>query len=367
MRRVVAVLVVGALAGLGWSWWGGGSSRGPRAPVEEGGPTVGRTPRAPASPGLKEAPAGLYLTDAPGSAAFRFIDHAVLGIDWSELEPAPDDFTGPGWREIDAAMRDHPGFKFRLRIAAGRAAPEWVKELEGGCVSVSQPASGLAACVPRFWTDAYLDEYAELMVEVARRYDDDPRVLDVVNSACMTMWTEPFIRAGRDEGSNLRLFEAGLNEDSDKYCLRRSTREMVRAFERTRVSIATHLQWQIVTEEGVEPSWPKQRNMLNNLLALFGDELVIQNNGLGGDEGCVREQSPVDATEMWCWLAAIPYPKGFQTEGDRKLESSGFVVQDAIRRALGMGACFVEHNGFGDSASVARVLDTKLKANCLPG
>lgn len=366
MRRILAVLAVAALAGLGWSWLGSGRTGGPGAPGDAG-PTVGRTPRPTSSPGLKDAPAGLYLTEAPESATFGFIDHAVIGIDWSELEPAADDFGGPGWRRIDETLRDHPGFRFRLRIAAGRGAPEWLKDVEGGCVDVTQPASGLTACVPRFWTDAYLDEYAELMAEVARRYDDEPRILDVVNSACMTMWTEPFIRAGRDEASNLRLFEAGLNEDSDRYCLRRSTRVMVRAFERTRTSIATHLQWQIVTADGVEPSWPKQRNMLNNLLAAFGEEIVIQNNGLGGDEGCTREESPVDATEMWCWLAAIRYPKGFQTEGDRKLEASGFVVQDAIRRALGMGACFVEHNAFGDSASAARVLDTRLKANCPPG
>ena len=361
MRRVAVLVLVAALAVAAAAWWGGsdGDGRADEAPR-----SVGVAPGPPSSQELKELPVGLYLTQGPARGDLGFIDHAVIGVHWSELEPSDDDFTGAAWGQIERALRDHPAYRFRLRVGAGRFAPEWVKALEGGCVDVSQPASGLVACVPRFWTNAYLDEYIELMAEVARRYDDEPRLLDVVNSACTTMWAEPFIRAGDDGGSNARLWEAGLNESSDRLCLRRSTRAMARLFERTRISLATHLQWQIVTAEGLDPSWAKQRNLLNNLLDLFGEELVIQNNGLGGDEGCARRESVEDATDMWCWIAALPYPKGFQTEGDRKLASEGHDVLDAVRRALGMGACFVEHNAFGDQPGVARALDARLARNC---
>ena len=76
--------------------------------------------------------------------------------------------------------------------------------------------------------------------------------------------------------------------------------------------------------------------------------------------------SPADAASMWCWMTSLPPPKGFQTEGDRRLASKSFAVDDAIRRAVGMEACFVEHNQFGDDAALAAEFDRQLKTNC-PG
>jgi hypothetical protein len=307
---------------------------------------------------LKPSPAGLYWVGGP-QRSLPFIDHAVISSEWENLEPRDEDFSGPGWEAIDSALEAYPDYSFRLRIAMGQRAPDWVKAIDGGCVGITHPASGTRACVPRFWTDAYLDEYEEIMAEIARRYDTDDQILDVVNSACMTIYAEPFIRAGSDEGSNRRLWAAGLNEATDRHCLERSTQDMAGVFEHTRISLATHLQWQIVVGDGIEPSWEKERALLENLRAELGDQLVVQNNGLGGDDGCEN-----GAADMWCWLSEIPAPKGMQTEGDQKLELDGFVVDDAIVQALELGACFVEHNHFGDNPSRAREFDAQLKANC---
>ena len=307
---------------------------------------------------LKPPPAGLYWVDGP-EEYWSFIDHAVIGDDWASLEPKRDDFSGPGWKAIDEALEAFPEYSYRLRIFMGRDAPGWVKDIGGGCIDVNQPASGISACVPRFWTEEYLDEYEELMAEIARRYDDEPQILDIVNSACTTIWAEPFIRAGDDEESNRRLWESGLNEESDSYCLTRSTEDMAALFEETRISLATHLTWQIVVSDGIEPSWGKQRLLLDALRAYLGEQLIIQNNGLGGDEGCEE-----GAEDMWCWLSSIAPPKGMQTEGDAKLALDGYTVEDAIVRASELGGCFVEHNQFGTDPSIARRLDSMLKANC---
>jgi hypothetical protein len=320
--------------------------------------------------GLKPMGVGLYYLGEPRQR-LPFIDHAVVGGGWADFEPRPGDFSGPGWERVDAALRDYPTYKFRLRIMAGREAPEWVKQLSGGCVPVVQPHNQIRSCVPRFWTDAYLRAYQRLMAEVARRYDAEPRVLDVVNAACTTTWAEPFIRSGANRSSNLMLWEAGLNERSDRHCFERSMQTMDRSFRSTRISLATHTKWQLIVGPGAErvgmrPSWPKERELLNELRAQYGAKLVIQNNGLGGSEGCTGRESLTDATSMWCWLAALPPPKGFQTEGDRRLASKGFTVDHAIRRAVSMRGCFVEHNQFGDDAGLAADLDRRLKANC-PG
>jgi hypothetical protein len=312
----------------------------------------------PRNTDLKPMAAGLHWVGGP-QRSFPFIDHAVISGEWKNLEPRDDDFKGAGWDEIDAALKAYPNYRFRLRIAMGQHAPDWVKSIGGHCIGITHPASATSACVPRFWTDTYLDEYAELMSEVARRYDNEPQILDVVNSACMTIYAEPFIRAGNDEGSNRRLWAAGLNEETDRHCLERSTHDMARSFKHTRISLATHVRWQIVAPDGIDPSWEKERVLLEDLRAALGEQLVIQNNGLGGDDGC----DPGGA-EMWCWLSELSPPKGMQTEGDNKLEVDGSSVDDAILQALKLGACFVEHNHFGDDPSRARALDAQLKANC---
>lgn len=50
-----------------------------------------------------------------------------------------------------------------------------------------------------------------------------------------------------------------------------------RAFCRTRISLATHQQWQIVVDpaidsDGIEPSWKKERELLEDFLATYGCE-----------------------------------------------------------------------------------------------
>ncbi len=371
-----AWLIVAALAACG------PSEQSPDVPPSGTAPG----PRTPEG-NLKEMGKGLYLKEVLPPAGMEFIDHVVITGDWTEFEPRDQDFTGPGWTRL-AAMLDHPEMKVRLRIQAGRGAPPFVKGLGGPPVSgdgvdcseeggvaiersdtgageIPQPVS--QGCVPYFWTDPVLGQYEQLMNEVSRRYESNPRLLDVVDSACMIFFAEPFIRAGRSGSTNERLFNAGLNEQTDEACLRRSVEIHDQAFATTRVSLATHTAWQIVSDpdevrNGVTVSWERQRELLNDLRRIYGAKLVVQNNGLGGNEGCRRDDEP-DGSHF-CWLVNAEPPKGFQTEGDNRLTSRGFSVLDAVDQAVGMGACFVEHNQFGDDPRRAEVYDRRLKDNC---
>lgn len=294
----------------------------------------------------------------------------MIGGAWADFEPRPGVFKGPGWDRVTAALRNQPDYKFRLRILAGLDAPDWVKRLDGGCIHIEEPANQIPACVPRFWTNAYMQAYKGLMAEVARRYDREPRILDVVNSACTTTWAEPFIRTGWNRSANLALWHAGLNHETDRRCFERSMQVMDRRFQTTRISLATHLVWQIVvgpnSPSGMSPSWQKERALLNQLRSRYGPKLVVQNNGLGGNEGCRPGEPLQSASSMWCWLASAPPPKGFQSEGPINLKASGSTIVDTVRRAIDMGGCFVEHNTFGDNPAEAAKLDRQLKANC-PG
>jgi len=368
-RSPIRVAAIGLGLGLLLAACTGPSEPEGRPPAPSSGP-VTSSPGRVGDDALKPVGAGLYYTGEP-QPDFDAIDHAVVGGPWADFEPRPGAFSGPGWDRVEAALRDRPADKLRLRIMAGRDAPDWAKRLGGSCVQVQAPNSQIPSCVPRFWTDAFLDAYGRLMAEVARRYDREPRILDVVNSACTTTWAEPFIRTGRNRAANLALWDAGLNQASDRRCFERSMELMDQAFRSTRISLATHQVWQLVvgpdgTPSGMRPSWPDERELLNELRSRYGAKLVVQNNGLGGNEGCRGVEPLASATSMWCWLATLPPPKGFQTEGNRKLEARGFVVDDAVRQAIDMRGCFVEHNEFGDDPATAAELDRQLKANC-PG
>lgn len=361
--------------------------------AEAGSKAPGRVPPAPPPAGsgpLKPIGAGLYLKDKVPSGPTAFIDHVVVDGDWSEFEPRDQLFEGPGWDRLDEVLAD-PRLKVRLRIQAGRGAPGFVKRLGGpersgdgvdcseeGGIAIAKgrtTSDGLAkeasrGCVPYFWTDPVLDQYAELMGEVARRYESEPRLLDVVDSACMTFFAEPFIRAGRSRSTNARLYEAGLNEDTDEACQRRSLEIHDRAFATTRVSLATHSVWQIVADpeevrNGVELSWERQRVLLDDLRRRYGGKLVVQNNGLGGNERCRPNDDPGES--HFCWLAEAAPPKGFQTEGGTRLRTRGYSPLDAAEQAIGMGACFVEHNRFDEDPERARDYDERLKSNCREG
>ena len=329
-------------------------------------------------PALKKLGRGLYVMGKP-PRRMSFINHMVVGGPWAAFEPHDQTFDGPGWERISSVLRRYPKVKLRIRILAGRGSPRFVKKLGGppisgpekdcsdeGGIAIVQPSNNIASCVPYFWEDSVLDQYEELMTEVARRFEGNDRVLDVVNSACMTNWAEPFIRSGNDLESNTRLWKAGLKEGTDRHCQQRSMEIHDRLFRTTRTSLAAHQQWQVIVDpasdaDGVAPSWSKEKELLDRFRDIYERKLVIQNNGLGAGEGC---SGGGESSELFCWMRGDAGLNGFQTEGDRKLERDGVTILDVVARGLRMGACFVEHNHFGRNRPRARKYDHRLKANC---
>jgi hypothetical protein len=312
-----------------------------------------------------------------------FIDHIVLNIPWADLESADQVFDGAGWQIIDQALADPRNFKLRLRITAGGSAPNWVKRL--GHAPVSAPTfdcsttGGIAiynkhddkwTCSAFFWTTPVLDEYEELMREVARRYEGNSRVLEVVNSACMTLYAEPFYRAHSDLGSNLRLFNAGLNANTDLACQERAMQIHNALFPSTRTSLAVN-PWDIVDgspDDGKLPasqSWLPVYDFVTRWKSIMGPRLVLQNNGLGEDDGCPTGATPT--TDHFCFLASVAPSKGFQTETWERLGGTPTGLYGAIGNGLSMGACFIElPSGFGVSdPATLQMYDSQLTANCM--
>jgi hypothetical protein len=150
---------------------------------------------------------------------------AVMNVGWSQLEPAPNSFSTAAIDEflgqVRAYNRRFPNaqLKVRLRIFGGASAPGWVKQLDGSPINVYHRDRGIT--VGHFWTDAYMRAWAGLQQALANKYDSEPLIAEVTNSACSTGTDEPFILP-RDATSLANLHAAGFNDAGYERCLSNS-------------------------------------------------------------------------------------------------------------------------------------------------
>ena len=371
--RVLPFIVAAVVLVAGLS-----ASTGGLVPSDE--PASGGALIAAGTPVLKPSAKGLMTRAGLPPAEATYIDNGVVHVYWRDLERTDQNFDFPGnaWGEVAAAKAR--GLKVRLRFYAGIHAPDFVKAMHplgkpfhlsepnpdgdpstndaidcsvtGGIAVYNEPFGG---CVPYFWTTPVLDQYQQLMQEVARRYDQTQagdHVLEVVASACSTVFAEPFYRAHRELRSNLRLWEAGLNETKDRACHTRAIEIHNATFLSTRTSLALN-PWDIVdgsTDDGVTrvDNWLKAESFATWARSLMGEKLVIQNNGLGEGDGCPNSLGGTGGGPHFCFISSLSQPKGFQTETFEKLgeftgcEQSKAGLYAAIENALAMKVSFVE-------------------------
>lgn len=273
------------------------------------------------------------------------VDCLFVNVGWNQLEPSPGNFNGPGWATINTALGLNPR-GVRLRLYAGIFAPSWLDNISGPSVFVDLPREGAGSGqVPRFWEDAYWPRYRSFMAEVARRYETNPRVRDVVVSGAMTVNAEPTIRAGDDTASNTRLWNAGLNETTDRAAQRNALDVHADLFPTTRFSFAPHTTWQVIdgTTDHMTLSWPKLRDLLNEFRDRYGKRLVVQNQGPGlAIPASIATTTRQAAGDLWEWLKADNGPLGYQ---------AGFKGDDpttVVNRCVNLTDCwFFENVGTG--------------------
>lgn len=325
---------------------------------------------------------------------FNFIDYVVVNVPWNMLECHTSSGVGSfyqtdgsdmlGWQQIDTVIRNPKVVGVRLRITAGIDAPDFVKQLghtpvsafghdcsikpdgSGGGIALRQPQTGDVQCTSFFWTSDAIEQYRQLMAEVARRYDSNTgnaaKVRDVVNSGCTTVYSESFFRAHDDSESNHLLSSAGLNTYSDHNCQDRTMSIHDNLFVRTRTMIAVD-PWDIITNVAPDyrtVSWADTRDFVNKWRGIMGKKLMVMNTGLGESDGCPNWNGMIvddPNGPKFCYLknAAVDgQPMGFQTETFVKLGVVGSPttpppyddslrgLYHAIQSALAMQASFVE-------------------------
>ncbi len=288
---------------------------------------------------IKPPVAGLMTRAGNLPTSPTYIDTMVIQLDWADLSPTAanqaniDDYSAAGWKAIDNQLAGRTK-AVRLRILAGVSAPNWVKATyPSGKGAVDAAAIGepgtdgykpaiectagigyrndfddVGGCIPYFWTTEVLDKYQELMHKVAHRYETNPKVREIVDSACMTYYAEPFYRAGA--GNYDRLHDAGLTYAKDRACHERAVNIHKTEFTTTRTSLAIN-SWDNVDTRTRE--WPIAEDFGNWAKAQLGERLTLQNNGFGVQEGCPTYTGSNGTGPTHCFIANSGLNHGWQT------------------------------------------------------
>ncbi|MCY1019244.1 hypothetical protein [Pyxidicoccus sp. MSG2] len=362
------------------------------------------------------AVAGTMTRSGVPPASATYVSSAIVMLDWADLETADQVFNWLPLRQAISSVTSGTGVtNVKLRIMAGIAAPAFVKRAndgagpqyvnapatsEGAAVDCSVSTQGGvggyypagANCVPFFWSQAYMDEYRELMSALqdelltnSTLYGGrtlDQLVTTVVDSACMTAYAEPFYRAQLKGYTHQRLANAGLSHQTDLDCHMRAIdvhREVFGTSRRTALAIN---KWDVV-QPGCTVSSPSDqcrtqvwsntspwgvRELLENHAKpklTFGGELLleVQNNGIGevATDRCTGGATGL--TSYFCYLRDYSGPRGVQTENWQNLNSSCTDLYLALDNAVAMNSHFAElPGGFGVcDHSVLACYDEKLR------
>lgn len=335
---------------------------------------------APPAPPLKRGLSGLVVIDPTkipvyaGDGADAINVDATIKVNWSQLETADGVFN---LQPITDVLDAYPTSSFRVRIMAGTQSPAYLTS-GGQCVPI-QPDSpnGAAGCVPHFWESGsvYRQRYQRLMrklaLELVANQDYQSHVIDIVSSACTTIYAEPFI-LGATNASKHDLWQAGYTFAGHKDCLTWSTEMMTAMFPTTKISIDGHDKWQSVDASGQPTySWPQERDYLDGeLLPTYAPQLVLEDHGLdvdsGGSAGTLCASGVAASHDWYCYLAHLPQTHPDTTYGFQfTLNGTYQQMEDAAELGADAGACYLETKDFGGmSAPQRRTYHQRLLANC---
>jgi hypothetical protein len=148
----------------------------------------------------------------------------VINVTWTQLEPQPGKFT---FRPIDEALENVARYNATfntqplraiLRVETGQMAPDWVKNMSGGPVSILRRSNKVPITVPLFWTTDYRKAWRGLQNHLAARYDANPLIAQISNTSCSHESDEPYVNPV-DSTSIIALYNAGYTNGKFLDCL----------------------------------------------------------------------------------------------------------------------------------------------------
>lgn len=203
------------------------------------------------------------------NAIWMYLEPQKGAYDFSTIDNALDEIT-----EYNRQYPEHP-LSAKLRIFGGTVAPDYVKELGGGPITV-QPARGPNVEIGLFWTKAYGDRFAALLAQLALRYDDNNLLREVCVSTASSLTAEPFI-APLNRESNVVLRANGFTDALYKQAISR-------ALDDYKVWKLTVIDFPFNVFSSTDNGWVSDvaftTNLMRDFRAQYKERAVISNHGL---------------------------------------------------------------------------------------
>jgi hypothetical protein len=304
--------------------------------VVVGTPVSGMRPAA-AAPAVKPAIVGLLdrqgVVDDLWAGIIRGV---VVQVDWAVLQPEAD---GPviGNNPIDAALASvrayngrHPDapLAIKLRVMAGKGAPQWLKDRVGSQLVTSTVDQGVGT-VPFWWKPEVDAAYRALHVQLAGRYDAVPEIREVQIDRCTLIYEEPFMRITGDTVALAAFKAAGLNPTVDQTCLKQEV-QAHKVWQQTRSVLALNPYQNPATAPKTDVAFTN--TMAKQCRSVLGNRCVIENHSMKATA------NGADTERLFTKMTALGRPMAMQTNRPDVLGDLGVV----LRRCVGMGAEAIE-------------------------
>lgn len=312
-------------------------------------PTVTATPSpsasvlpSPAPSDLKPALGGLLDRNGVPPAGFLgALGGYVVNAYWKDLQPTaggtltPDNVIDRAISDVNALNAEHgTQLGLKIRVFAGIWAPQWVKDLGGSAVTLTNPQSGGTGTIGRFWTDAFGNAYDHFVDLLAAKYDQVPVIREVTISRCTTFYDEPFIRDTSDPQDISALLDAGYTPTADENCQREEIAAAT-VWQHTRSDLALNPYEVIGTAGNHAVDEPFTLAMMEYCRQLLGLACVLENNSL-------RYPAIGPGYEaMYASMSQLGAPICFQTATAERVG----VLSETIGYAITLGASSVELPG----------------------
>jgi hypothetical protein len=176
---------------------------------------------------IKRPLAGLVDRNGePPSTFWPVIRSWVVDVGWRDLQPnaggpiAADNPIDQAIAEVRKINLEHPGLnmRLRLRVFAGRYAPDWAMNLDGSPFNMTDTFDKKTAVVARYWMPGFGKAYDLLQQELAARYDGVPEIAENVMSRCTSFYPEPLIKGISIPSNRQTLLANGYTAALDMQC-----------------------------------------------------------------------------------------------------------------------------------------------------
>jgi hypothetical protein len=309
-------------------------------------PTPSSTPTSSVSPGsspepsdLKPVLAGLLDRDGPPPAEFLpSLGGFVVNVYWENLQPASGAALAPD-NAIDQAIIDvrslnaahHTNLGLKIRLYAGIWAPNWVKDLGGPPIPITNPQDGGTGTIGRFWTAPFGTAYDNLETLLAAKYDSVPEIREVTIARCTTFYDEPFIRDTTAPATVSALIGAGYTVAADQTCQEQEI-EASTVWHHTHSDLALN-PYQVIEPDGsTSTDEPFTESMMQYCRQVLGTACILENNSL-------RDPAPGAAyLSMYQAMMELGAPIAFQTATADRVGS----LSQTLAYAVSLGAGSVE-------------------------